>query len=78
MVGRQQLKFGFQIVHQHARKAAPFQRALAYNTLNEFAANDPFSATTRGNPRLGLNNSLNHFFVQDDIRLNSRLSLNAA
>jgi hypothetical protein len=75
--GRQQFKFGFQIVHQHARKAAPFQRALAFNTLDEFAANNPFSATTRGNPRLGLNNSLNHFFVQDDIQVSRRLTINA-
>ncbi len=75
--GRQQLKFGFQIVHQHARKAAPYQRALAFNTVDEFAANNPFSATTRGNPRLGLNNSLNHFFVQDDIQVSRRLTINA-
>jgi hypothetical protein len=75
--GRQQIKFGFQIVHNHARKAALFQRALVYNNLNEFAANNPFSAATRGMGRVGLNNSHNHFFVQDDIQVNRHLSVNA-
>ena len=74
--GRQQIKFGFQIVHNHARKAALFQRSLVFNNLNEFAANNPFSATTRGQPRIGLNNEHNHFFVQDDIQVSRRLSVN--
>jgi hypothetical protein len=74
--GRQQLKFGFQIVHNHARKAAEYQRTLTFNNLNEFAANNPFSAATRGMARIGLNNSHNHFFVQDDIQVDRRLSVN--
>jgi len=75
--GRQQIKFGFQIVHNHARKAALFQRNLVFNNLTEFAANNPFSAATRGMPRIGLNNEHNHFFVQDDIQVNRHLSINA-
>lgn len=74
--GRQQFKFGAQIVRNQANKAILFQGLLAFITLNDFAANRPLLAQTLGQPRMGMRNTYNNFFVQDDIQLNSRLTLN--
>ncbi|MDZ4784269.1 MAG: TonB-dependent receptor [Planctomycetia bacterium] len=75
--GRHQLKFGTQIIRNQDNKELRFQRIVTYQTLSEFAINNPFSAGTLGQPRAGMRNTYYNFFVQDDIQVNRRLVINA-
>jgi hypothetical protein len=75
--GRQQLKFGVQIIRNQDNKALLFQRTVTYQNLTDFALNSPFSVGTLGQPRRGMRNTYENFFVQDDILVNRKLSINA-
>ena len=75
--GRHQLKFGTQIIRNQDNKELRFQRTVTYQTLNDFAINSPFSIGTLGQPRAGLRNTYNNYYVQDDIRVSRRLTVNA-
>jgi hypothetical protein len=75
--GRHQLKFGTQIVRNQDNKALNFQRTVTYQTLDEFARNSPFSIGTLGQPRAGMRNTYNQFFVQDDMQATRKLGINA-
>src|SRR6266853_1352289 len=75
--GRHQVKFGAQIVRNQDNKALNFQRTVTYQTLDDFARNSPFSVGTLGQPRAGMRNTYNQFFVQDDIQATRKLSINA-
>ena len=75
--GRHHLKFGTQILRNQDNKELRFQRTVTYQTLNDFFINSPFSISTLGQPRAGLRNSYNNFYVQDDLQLNRRLTVNA-
>lgn len=74
---RHQLKFGTQIVRNQDNKALNFQRTVTYQTLDDFARNSPFSIGTLGQPRAGMRNTYNQFFVQDDIQATRKLGINA-
>jgi hypothetical protein len=74
--GRHQLKFGAQIVRNQDNKALNFQRTVTYQTLDDVAANSPFSVGTLGQPRAGMRNTYNQFFVQDDVQATRKLGLN--
>jgi len=75
--GRHALKFGAQIVRNRDNKAISFQQSLAFTSLNQFAGNAPASASTLGQPRMGMRNTYNHLFVQDDIQAAKNLTINA-
>jgi hypothetical protein len=75
--GRHQLKFGAQIVRNQDNKALNFQRSVTYQTLDDVARNSPFSVGTLGQPRAGMRNTYNQFFVQDDIQATRKLGINA-
>jgi hypothetical protein len=75
--GRQAFKFGAQIVRNWDNKAITFQESLTFTTLDQFAANTPVIAATLGQPRMGMRNTYNHLFVQDDIQLTPNLTINA-
>jgi len=74
--GNHQLKFGVQIIRNQDNKALLFQRTVTYNTLDDFARNSPFSIGTLGQPRRGMRNTYNNFFVQDDFQVKRALTLN--
>ncbi len=74
--GRQQIKFGAQIVFNQANKAIGPQGYLQFLSLDDFAKNNPFLYLTVGQPRMGMRNRFNHLFVQDDLQVNSKLTLN--
>ncbi|MEX2264334.1 MAG: carboxypeptidase regulatory-like domain-containing protein [Bryobacteraceae bacterium] len=75
--GSHQLKFGTQIIRNQDNKALNFQRTVTFQTLDEFAINSPFSIGTLGQPRAGMRNTYYQFFVQDDIQVNRKLTVNA-
>jgi len=68
---------GTQIVRNQDNKALNFQRTVTYQTLDEFARNSPFSIGTLGQPRAGMRNTYNQFFVQDDMQATRKLGINA-
>ncbi len=75
--GNHQFKFGTQIIRNQDNKALLFQRTVNYQTLDDLLRNSPFSIGTLGQPRRGMRNTYFNFFVQDDILLTRKLSLNA-
>ncbi len=75
--GRHQLKFGTQIIRNQDNKELRYQRTVTFQTLNDFVANSPFSIGTLGQPRAGMRNTYYNFFVQDDVQVSQRLTLNA-
>jgi len=74
--GRHQWKFGVQIIRNQDNKELRFQRTVTYQTLTDFAINSPFSVGTLGQPRAGMRNTYYNFFVQDDVQLSRRLTVN--
>jgi hypothetical protein len=77
VTGRHQVKAGAQIVRNQDNKALNFQRTVTYLNLDDFARNSPFSVGTLGQPRAGMRNTYNQFFVQDDIQASRKLTINA-
>lgn len=75
--GRHAVKAGVQIIRNRDNKAISFQQIVAFQTLDQFAANKPFALQTIGQPRMGMRNTYNHFFVQDDIQATKKLTINA-
>ncbi|MBI1786650.1 MAG: TonB-dependent receptor [Acidobacteria bacterium] len=75
--GSHQWKFGAQIIRNQDNKALNFQRSVTYQNLGDFAINSPFSVGTLGQPRRGMRNTYDNFFVQDDIQASRVLTINA-
>ncbi len=75
--GRHQMKFGVQIIRNRENKASLRQVTVTFNTLDQFAANTPFAISAGGNPRVGMRNTYYNWFVQDDIQVNRKLTVNA-
>lgn len=77
VTGKQQLRFGAQIVRNQNNKELSFQRTVTYNVLEDFARNSPASIGTLGQPRAGMRSTYYGFFVQDDIQVSRNLTVNA-
>ncbi|MEO8028365.1 MAG: TonB-dependent receptor, partial [Bryobacteraceae bacterium] len=75
--GKHQMKFGAQIVRNRDNKASLRQVTITYQTLDQLAANAPFAISAGGNPRVGMRNTYYNFFVQDDIQVSRKLTVNA-
>lgn len=85
--GRNQFKFGTQIVANRDNKAANFQEAIYYLGLGDlntdpalqpftYLSNIPLGVATIGNPITGQRNIMTNFFIQDDIQARPGLTLN--
>lgn len=77
VTGRQQVRFGGQIVRNQDNKELSFQRTITFQTLDDLARNSPTSIGTLGQPRAGMRNTYYHFFVQDDVTVSRKLTVNA-
>ncbi|MGH8865197.1 MAG: TonB-dependent receptor, partial [Burkholderiales bacterium] len=77
VTGKQQLRFGTQITRNQANKGLAFQRFVTYQNLDDFARNSPVGVASFGQPRAGMRNTYYSFFVQDDIQVSPKLTLNA-
>jgi hypothetical protein len=75
--GRNQVRFGAQIIRNQDNKELAFQRTVTYQVLDDFARNSPTSIGTLGQPRAGMRNTYYHFFVQDDLQVSRKLTINA-
>ncbi len=74
--GSHQLKFGGQARRDRDNKAVLFQRYITFTNLTQFALNKPASVRTEGWPRVGMRGTALSFFVQDDFKASSNLTLN--
>ena len=74
--GRNQISFGFDIRKNVTHDALDPQKFLAYLSITDFLNNNGFSVSTLGHTMVGVENSNFGFFVQDDIRLTQRLTVN--
>jgi hypothetical protein len=78
--GRNQFKFGTQIVRPEENKAVNFQNYLVFlglaNAPLDFASNIPYELLTVGNPMEGQRNKLTSYFAQDDMQARKNLTLN--
>ncbi len=74
--GKNQLKFGVQFVRNQQNKILNFQQDMLFNTLDQFAANNPFFIGTLGYPTTGIRLLYSNAFVQDDLQLTPKLTLN--
>jgi hypothetical protein len=74
--GRHQLKFGGQARRDWDNKGVLFQQYITFTSLTEFALNKPVSVRTEGWPRVGMRGTALSFFVQDDFKASSKLTLN--
>lgn len=75
--GKHQMKYGTQIIRPQQNKSLFFQRTVSYLNLTDFAQNSAFSIGTLGYPRVGMRDTYYNFFVQDDIQVSRRLTVNA-
>ena len=74
--GKHQLKVGAQIIRNQDNKAGIFQMNISYLSLDDFARNAAWQIGTWGQPRAGMRNTYNNFFIQDDYQVNRKVTLN--
>ncbi|MGC2402547.1 MAG: TonB-dependent receptor, partial [Acidobacteriaceae bacterium] len=74
--GRQQIKIGGGAIRNQANKLLGFQMTVNYLTFSDALANEAYSDGTLGNPRAGMRNTYYHLFIQDNVQLSQRVSLN--
>jgi Carboxypeptidase regulatory-like domain len=75
--GRNQFKFGTQIIRNQHNKALFNQKTVSYANLNDFARNSPTSVGLLGYDRTGLRNTYYNFFIEDNIQATRRLTVMA-
>ena len=74
--GNHQVKIGGQIIRNQDNKAGVFQMNITYLSLDDFASNSAWAISTWGQPRAGMRNTYNNFFIQDDYQVNQNITLN--
>ena len=74
--GRHTIKAGFDIRHAVTHDTLQIQDFLAFDTITDFEAAQAFQLSTLGHNEVGVQNTNYDFFVQDDIRLTPRFTLN--
>ena len=75
--GRNQFKFGTQIIRNQHNKALFNQKTVSYANLSDFALNSPTADGLLGYDRTGLRNTYYNFFVEDNIQATRKLSVMA-
>src|SRR5262245_32351498 len=75
--GRNQFKFGTQIIRNQHNKALFNQKTVSYVNLDDFARNSPTSVGLLGYDRTGLRNTYYNFFAEDNIQATRKLTVMA-
>ncbi|MEW5978607.1 MAG: TonB-dependent receptor [Acidobacteriota bacterium] len=75
--GRNQFKFGTQVIRNQHNKALFHQKLVSYANLNDFLINSPSSVGLLGYDRTGLRNTYYNFFAEDNIQVTRNLSVMA-
>jgi hypothetical protein len=74
--GKHTIKAGFDIRHAVTHDTLQIQDFLAFDTKSDFEAGQALQLSTLGHNEVGVQNTNYDFFVQDDIRLTPRLTVN--
>lgn len=74
--GKHALRFGFDVRHNSTKRALEPQVFLDYAGLASFQQNQGFQLSTLGFDMIGVQNTNYGFFIQDDIRLHPRFTIN--
>jgi hypothetical protein len=74
--GRQNMKAGVDIRHNASDEQLGLQEFLYYGSISDFENNNGFAFGTLGNPMTRIRNTNYDFFLQDDISLTHRLTVN--
>jgi hypothetical protein len=74
--GRQQIKIGGEAVRNQVNKELGYQMTVTFLTFTAAQANQAYSDGTLGFPRIGIRNTYSSAFVQDDVQVSSRLTVN--
>jgi hypothetical protein len=74
--GRQSIKVGADIRHNLSDEELGLQEFLSYGSISDFENNNGFAFSSLGNPMTRIRNTNWDFFVQDDILLAPRFTLN--
>jgi outer membrane receptor protein involved in Fe transport len=74
--GRQNIRFGVDIRHNVTHDALDPQYFLSYANVTDFYNNNGIQLDTLGHTMVGVQNTNYGYFVQDDIRLSSRFTVN--
>jgi len=74
--GRHTLKAGFDIRHVVTHDALDPQEFLAFDNIDDFKKGQALQLSTLGHTMVGVQNTNYGFFVQDDVRVTPRLTLN--
>jgi carboxypeptidase family protein len=73
--GRNQFKFGTQIIRNQQNKALFTQQTVSYANLDDFARNSPTSVGLLGYDRTGMRNTYYNFFAEDNIQASRNLTV---
>jgi Carboxypeptidase regulatory-like domain/TonB dependent receptor len=73
--GRNQFKFGTQIIRNQQNKALFNQMTVSYANLDDFVRNSPSSVGILGYDRTGLRNTYYNFFAEDNIQTTRKLTV---
>lgn len=74
--GRHAIRAGLSIRHAVTQDALDPQAFLAFDSTADFLANFAFQLSTLGHTEVGVQNTNYGFFLQDDVRVTPRLTLN--
>lgn len=74
--GRQSIKLGGDIRHNLSDEELGLQEFLSYGSISDFENNNGFAFSSLGNPMLRIRNTNWDFYLQDDILLSPRLTVN--
>jgi hypothetical protein len=74
--GRQSIKMGADIRHNLSDEELGLQEFLSYGSISDFENNNGFAFSSLGNPMTRIRNTNWDFYVQDDIVLSPRFTVN--
>ncbi|WP_158944694.1 TonB-dependent receptor [Granulicella sp. S190] len=74
--GRQQIKIGGEAVRNQDNKELGYQMTVSFLTFSAAQQNQAFSDGTLGFPRIGIRNTYYSAFLQDNIQVSPKLTLN--
>jgi hypothetical protein len=76
VLGRHQLKFGGQIIRNQPNKELGFQQVVTFLNFSDALNNLAYQVSTLGFPEIGIRNTYNQFFLQDNFQVSQKLSIN--
>jgi Carboxypeptidase regulatory-like domain/TonB-dependent Receptor Plug Domain len=74
--GRHQIKVGGEAIRNQANKELGYQMTVTFLTFSAAQQNQAFQDSTLGFPRIGIRNTYFSTFVQDNVQVNRRLTVN--